>query len=76
MEDHTTWRLRPSAVPPATGRKADSKIAIVGMAGRFPGAADHNLLWELLEKGLDVHREVNIDPLLRSEICLTFLGAQ
>lgn len=76
MEDHTTWRFRQSAHPPATGRKADSKIAIVGMAGRFPDAADHNLLWELLEKGLDVHREVNFDPLLRPEICLTSLGAQ
>ena len=41
---------------PRTARR--SKLAIVGMAGRFPDAADHEKLWELLEAGLDVHREV------------------
>ena len=34
-------------------------LAIVGMAGRFPDAADHEKLWSLLEAGLDVHREVS-----------------
>ncbi|KAK6592490.1 beta-ketoacyl synthase [Botrytis cinerea] len=34
------------------------KLAIVGMAGRFPDAASHEKLWELLENGLDVHREI------------------
>ncbi|KAH8799437.1 hypothetical protein F5884DRAFT_825301 [Xylogone sp. PMI_703] len=38
-----------------------SKLAIVGMAGRFPGATNHKELWELLERGLDVHREVPND---------------
>ncbi|KAH8678863.1 polyketide synthase 1 [Tricladium varicosporioides] len=42
----------------ATGR---DKLAIVGMAGRFPDAATHEKLWELLEKGLAVHREVPAD---------------
>ena len=42
---------------PRTARK--SKLAIVGMAGRFPDAADHEKLWQLLEAGLDVHREVS-----------------
>ncbi|KAH7374166.1 BcPKS12, polyketide synthase [Cadophora sp. MPI-SDFR-AT-0126] len=37
------------------------KLAIVGMAGRFPDAASHEKLWELLEKGLDVHRVVPKD---------------
>jgi len=37
------------------------KLAIVGMAGRFPDAASHEKLWELLEQGLDVHREVPRD---------------
>nr|AAR90248.1 polyketide synthase [Botrytis cinerea] len=37
------------------------KLAIVGMAGRFPDAASHEKLWELLENGLDVHREVPKD---------------
>jgi iterative type I PKS product template protein len=41
-----------------TGR---GKLAIVGMSGRFPDAASHEKLWELLENGLDVHREVPKD---------------
>lgn len=40
------------------GSKGRCKLAIVGMAGRFPDAASHEKLWELLEKGLDVHRVV------------------
>ena len=35
-----------------------SKIAICGLSGRFPDAADHEAFWKLLEKGLDLHREV------------------
>ncbi|KAF3760531.1 hypothetical protein M406DRAFT_334164 [Cryphonectria parasitica EP155] len=42
----------------STGR---CKLAIVGMAGRFPDAASHEKLWELLEKGLAVHRVVPAD---------------
>ena len=34
-------------------------LAIVGMAGRFPDAADIAKFWSLLEAGLDVHREVS-----------------
>ena len=36
-------------------------LAIVGMAGRFPGAADHEALWDLLTKGLDLHKEIPED---------------
>ncbi len=43
------------------GSAMKGKLAIVGMAGRFPDAATHEKLWELLEKGLDVHREVPAD---------------
>nr|AUI38916.1 polyketide synthetase ClPKS18 [Curvularia lunata CX-3] len=43
------------------GRTQNDKIAIVGMSGRFPGAASADALWDLLEKGLDVHREVPAD---------------
>lgn len=43
------------------GSKGRGKLAIVGMAGRFPDAASHEKLWELLEKGLDVHRVVPAD---------------
>lgn len=42
---------------PSSSRK--SKIAIVGMAGRFPNAADHEKFWELLEAGLDVHKKAS-----------------
>nr|AAN59953.1 polyketide synthase 1 [Glarea lozoyensis] len=44
-----------------SGSSSTGKLAIVGMAGRFPDAASHELLWELLEKGLAVHREVPPD---------------
>ncbi len=42
---------------PRTSKK--QKLAIVGMAGRFPDAADHEKFWDLLHAGLDVHREVS-----------------
>lgn len=43
------------------GSKGRGKLAIVGMAGRFPDSASHEKLWELLEKGLSVHRVVPAD---------------
>ncbi|ERS95912.1 hypothetical protein HMPREF1624_07446 [Sporothrix schenckii ATCC 58251] len=43
------------------GPSGRGKLAIVGMAGRFPDAASHEKLWELLAKGLDVHRVVPAD---------------
>ncbi|KAI5380299.1 Type I Iterative PKS [Alternaria postmessia] len=56
--DHTTWV---AAEHDSRGRTQNDKIAIVGMSGRFPGAANPDALWDLLEKGLDVHREVPSD---------------
>lgn len=41
-----------------SGRSKKAKLAIVGMAGRFPNASDHEKFWNLLEAGLDVHRKV------------------
>ena len=35
-----------------------SKIAIIGMSGRFPGAQDPAAFWDLLNQGLDVHKVV------------------
>lgn len=35
-------------------------IAIVGMAGRFPEAMNHNELWRVLEQGMDCHRVVRV----------------
>lgn len=37
---------------------AQSKIAIVGMSGRFPGADDLEEFWNVLQQGLDVHKAV------------------
>jgi len=48
--------LNPFGDAPRTSKKP--KLAIVGMAGRFPNAADHQKFWDLLEAGLDVHRKV------------------
>lgn len=58
LEDQSSWKT-----VPATGSKSkrESDIAIIGMSGRFPDAADHELFWQLLEKGLDVHRAVPPD---------------
>jgi 3-oxoacyl-(acyl-carrier-protein) synthase len=36
-------------------------VAIVGMACRFPGAADVNAFWDLLESGISMVREVPSD---------------
>jgi iterative type I PKS product template protein len=58
VEDHSTWLSTPI---PGTKRKIDSDIAIIGMAGRFPDAADHELFWQLLEQARDVHRPVPAD---------------
>ena len=41
-----------------TGNHKASKIAIVGMSGRFPGGQDIHEFWEMLQKGLDMHKEV------------------
>ena len=55
LRSSSTLRLNQT---PRTGKK--QKLAIVGMAGRFPNAADHEKFWDLLYAGLDVHREVSI----------------
>ena len=46
-----------TAVQSAIASKA--ALAIVGMAGRFPGAVSHDALWTILEKGLDCHKVVS-----------------
>jgi hypothetical protein len=60
LGDGVSWFSQnkiPKSVP---GDMRNAKIAIIGMAGRFPNAADHEAFWQLLEQGLDVHREVSI----------------
>ncbi|KAL9101302.1 MAG: hypothetical protein Q9163_003414 [Psora crenata] len=44
-----------------TGKVSESKIAIVGYSGRFPDAESNQKFWDLLHKGLDVHREIPQD---------------
>ena len=50
-----------------TGNHRASKIAIVGMSGRFPGGRDIHEFWEMLSKGLDMHKEVSQIP--KTMIC-------
>jgi iterative type I PKS product template protein len=58
VRDHTSWI---SGEKESKGRTQSDKIAIVGLAGRFPSAASHEALWDLIMEGLDVHREVPPD---------------
>jgi hypothetical protein len=58
LEDHVSWLSKNTIPKSASGNMQNAKIAIIGMAGRFPNAADHEAFWKLLEQGLDVHREV------------------
>ncbi|KAF2997726.1 putative PKS-like protein biosynthetic cluster [Neopestalotiopsis sp. 37M] len=47
---------------PVSGGSSKSSIAIVGMSCRMPGGAtDTESFWNLLEKGLDVHRTIPAD---------------
>ena len=58
-ESSSAWPSTDSSIDDNnSGDFQRSKIAIVGMAGRFPNASNHEKLWSLLENGLDVHREV------------------
>lgn len=42
----------------STGRPDRSKIAVIGVSGRFPGAEDLPSFWDLLYEGRDVHKVV------------------
>ncbi|KAG8410814.1 polyketide synthase [Metarhizium acridum] len=44
-----------------SARTHDSKIAIIGMSGRFPEAADLDSFWSLLVQGVDAYRPVPPD---------------
>lgn len=58
LDDNNSWLLSNPVPSYLTENPAGCNIAIVGMAGRFPDAADHEAFWDLLSKGLDVHRVV------------------
>lgn len=40
-----------------TGRPGQSRIAIIGMSGRFPDSESPEAFWDILYQGLDVHKE-------------------
>lgn len=44
------------------GKRINSPIAIVGMAGRFPDADSVDELWKLLSNGIDCHKVVSMTP--------------
>jgi acyl transferase domain-containing protein len=54
-----------TTVAQASGKFSNSKIAICGMSGRFPGnvgdAVGTEALWKILEEGLDVHKVIPPD---------------
>lgn len=50
-----------TAITRTLGKLEQAKIAIVGFSGRFPDAESNEKFWDLLHKGLDVHREIPPD---------------
>lgn len=62
VKDIIPWIANPKSQIPSVPRgTAQSKIAIVGMACRLPGATDTEEFWDILAKGLDMHRKVPAD---------------
>jgi hypothetical protein len=43
---------------------AEQQIAIVGMSGGFPSGSDIEVFWDVLQRDLDMHKEVGI-PIVR-----------
>ncbi|MCJ1247985.1 Atrochrysone carboxylic acid synthase Agnpks1 [Trapelia coarctata] len=61
-EDLVPWVTEKTENEGAPRGPSQSKIAIVGMSCRMPGGAtDTEKFWDLLEKGLDVHRKIPAD---------------
>jgi acyl transferase domain-containing protein len=61
LQDLLTWKLNDCPQDGAQKRLATGKIAIIGMAARVPGANDFEELWQILEKGRDMHRKIPPD---------------
>lgn len=57
-KDLTTWINKPDKPQQGLREHKHSKIAIVGMSCRMPGADDTEAFWEVLNQGLDVHRKI------------------
>ena len=58
LEDVLFGEPARSPVPARADRLPDEPVAVVGLACRFPGAADADEFWRLLEEGRDAIREV------------------
>ncbi|KAK6222859.1 Type I Iterative PKS [Pestalotiopsis sp. IQ-011] len=57
-----SWVNAPSTEGKSPRSSMQSKIAIVGMSCRLPGGATNvERFWEILEQGLDVHKEIPAD---------------
>lgn len=50
--------LRINHTPALASPSTSDDIAIVGLAGRFPGGHDLDSFWEVLSSGLDLHTEI------------------
>ncbi|EED17890.1 conidial pigment polyketide synthase PksP/Alb1 [Talaromyces stipitatus ATCC 10500] len=61
LENTLSDSTKPGKFPSTTGRTEQSKIAIIGLSGRFPDAPSPEHFWDILYQGLDVHREVPPD---------------
>lgn len=68
LEDHVSWVSKNQIPSGIRSNLAGCNIAIVGMSGRFPDAANLDAFWKLLESGLDVHREVSTNYTVRLPI--------
>ncbi|KAL1594334.1 Type I Iterative PKS [Paraconiothyrium brasiliense] len=58
LQDLEQWSTADTGSKPVQNT---SNIAIVGMSGRFPGAADVEALWEVLVQGKDMHKRIPKD---------------
>ncbi|MFE5794732.1 amino acid adenylation domain-containing protein [Streptomyces sp. NPDC056503] len=63
---------RPAEPAPARDRAADEPLAVVGMAGRFPGAPDIATFWRNLREG--VESITPLEPVEEGEEGLTAFG--
>lgn len=60
--DLVPWITEASSEKTCSNGPAQSKIAIVGMSCRLPGGAtDTEKFWDVLERGLDLHRKIPAD---------------
>ena len=61
VNNHCTVATYESLSLGPSGKPEQSKIAIVGYGGRFPNAENIESFWNMLHKGLDVHRKIPED---------------